>query len=299
MSLLNLQKNKGVILLALISAFASVTFSFMGAPFLRALSVSARSAVFWTTATVLILALFAAGIADYKISETAVYVGAIWMTLGSYSELEKRGVNWRSASFFAITTGTLFALAGYFLILKNLGSGEALKELVEPLYAAIKKAVPASEMSTEGIIQLLPGILVGSLIGSLALGLIFETKVAKMFGIKRERVASGLRWLEFKAPDVVIWTTLVAALICETAQSESIYVMLCLNVLIVSITVLFFQGLTVVEFLLRYYKLSFFTRAITYILIILQLAPILVFVGFVDYWADFRKLVRKKSKITN
>ena len=298
MSLLNIQKNKNVLLLALISAFASVTISFLGAPFLRALSVSARSRVFWATATVLIGALLAAGIADFKLSQTAIYVGAIWMTLGSYSEFEKRGVNWRTAASYAVGTGTLFALAGYFFILKGMGTSDALNELVEPLNAAIGKSFPGTTVTADQIIQLLPGALIGSLVGALALGLIFETKVAKIFGIRRERVASSLRWLEFRAPDAVIWISLVAALFSELA-SKHFAGIVCLNILIVSVTVLFFQGLTVIEFVMRYYKLSFFTRAMTYLLIILQLAPILVFVGFVDYWADFRKLVRKKSKITN
>src|SRR5438045_2054076 len=122
MSLLKIQKNRNLVLLAVVSALASLVFSFMGAPFLRALSVSARSLVFWLTATLLIGILFAAGTADYKLSESAIYVGAIWMTLGSYSEFEKRGVNWRAACLFAVATGSLFAFAGYFLVLRNLGA---------------------------------------------------------------------------------------------------------------------------------------------------------------------------------
>lgn len=292
-----MQKNRNLVLLAIVSAMASLVFSFMGAPFLRALSVSARSLVFWLTATLLIGTLFAAGVADYKLSESAIYVGSIWMTLGSYNEFEKRGINWRAACSFAVATGVLFAFAGYFLVLKNLGTNDVLKEVVEPLYLAISKAVPGSEVTSERIVQILPGILIGSLVGALAFGLMFETKVAKIFGMKRERVASGLRWLEFRSPDAVIWSTLIAALFSQIGPMGSFFVF-CLNSLIVTATILFFQGMAVVEFSMRYYRLSFFTRSLMYLLIILQFAPILVFVGFVDYWADFRRLIRKKSKTT-
>jgi hypothetical protein len=34
-----------------------------------------------------------------------------------------------------------------------------------------------------------------------------------------------------------------------------------------------------------------------YLLVVLQMAPFIVFVGFVDYWVDFRRLVRRKTKV--
>lgn len=296
MSLLNAHKNKNLLLLALVSVVASVMFSFLGAPLLRAFSVTTKSVVFWATAVLLIAALLVAGNTDFKISQTAIYVGAIWMTLGSYNELEKRGVNWRMTGLFAVLTGTLFALAGYFLVLKDLGSIEAVKEMLEPLIAAFAKSAPNASITADDLVSLLPGIFMGSLVGALALGLMLESKAAKIFGVKRERVASSLRWLEFRAPDAVIWTTLITALIAATSQT--IWQTLSLNILFVTLTVFFFQGLAVVEFSMRYYRLGFFTRAMTYLLIILQLAPILVFVGFVDYWVDFRRFIRRKSKTT-
>ena len=296
MTMLNAQRNKNVLLLALVSVVASVMFSFLGAPLLRAFSVTTKSLVFWATAVFLIAALLVAGNTDFKVSQTAIYVGAIWMTLGSYNELEKRGVNWRATGFFAILAGSLFALAGYFLVLKNLGSIEAVKEMLEPLIAAFAKSAPSASITADDLISILPGVFTGSLVGALALGLMLESKAAKIFGVKRERVASSLRWLEFRAPDALIWTTLVAVLLSVVTQSP--WQILSINILFVTLTVFFFQGLAVVEFSMRYFRLGFFTRAMTYLLIILQLAPIVVFVGFVDYWADFRKLIRKKSKTT-
>jgi hypothetical protein len=296
MSLLNAQKSKNVVLLALVSVVASVMFSFLGAPLLRAFSVTTKSLVFWATAVFLIAALLVAGNTDFKVSQTAIYVGAIWMTLGSYNELEKRGVSWKWTGLVSVLSGTLFALAGYFFILKNLGSIETVKEMLEPLIAAFAKSAPGAAITSDDLVRLLPGIFMGSLVGALALGLMLESKAAKIFGVKRERVASSLRWLEFRAPDALIWTTLSALLLSVVTQN--FWQILSINILFVTLTVFFFQGMAVVEFAMRYYRLGFFTRVITYILIILQLAPILVFVGFADYWADFRRLMRKKSKTT-
>lgn len=298
MSLLKTPKNKTVLALALVSALASVLFSFMGAPFLRALFVSSRSRVFWSTAVLLVGAMFVAGVTNYKISETAVYVGAIWMTLGTYSELEKRGVNWRRASLASLTTGLLFALAGYFLILKHIGAADALAQMIEPLRVAMNQAFPDKAFEAQDLVIYLPGIFAASLFGSLALSFALESKVTRMFRIQRERVASGLRWLEFRLPDIAVWVTLFSALFSEFSFGQKLLETVSVNLLILAAVAFFFQGITVVEFMVRFYRFGLFTRTLTYLLIILQLAPFVVFVGFVDYWADFRKLVRKKIKTT-
>lgn len=302
MSTINTRKNKSLFALALISAVMSVLFSFMGAPFLRAFANATPSRFFWLTAGLLVGTMFflgLLGLQNYKISETAVYVGAIWMTLGSYSEFEKRGTGWRMASLFSLLAGLVFAFAGYFLILKNLGSSDVLTELVEPLKAAWVKAFPESNLQTENMAVYIPGVFAASLLGALALGFVFETKVARLFNLKRERVASSLRWLELRLPDAVIWLTLFAVLFSLDLMTGSAAIWLktvSINWLIFAAVAFFIQGLTVTEFMMRFYRFGPFMRLITYLLIALQLAPFIAFAGFVDYWADFRRLVRKKTK---
>lgn len=289
-------KNKSMLVLALMSALVSVLFSFMGAPFLRTFAVSARSRVFWLTGAALIGVMFAAGLQNYKISETAVYVGAIWMTLGSYSELEKRGTSWKIASLFSLASGLFFALAGYFLILRNLQATNGLTELVAPLHETLMQAFPGLELAPGALVEYLPGIFVASLAGSLGLGFVFEAKVSRMFRLKRERIASSLRWLEFRLPDIMIWVTLFSLLFAVENFGVALLRTVSINLLMVSVVAFFFQGITVVEFMMRFYRFGLFTRTMTYLLIILQLAPLVVLVGLVDYWADFRRLVRKKLK---
>lgn len=293
---------KSIWMLAVASAIASVLFSFMGAPFMRALFVSTKSGVFWSTAVLLVGLMLAVGMtgyqSSYKISETAVYVGAVWMTLGTYSELEKRGTSWKGAGLASLFAGVLFALAGYFLVLKNLATTDVLSETLEPLRVAMNKAFPDNQLEPGTLVKYLPGVFTASLFGSLAMGFIFETKVTKMFKIQHDRVASGLRWLEFRLPDVVIWLTLVSLLAVSLSFDKEILKTMSINFLIISAVAFLFQGLAVVEFMIRFYRFGPFARTATYLLIILQLTPFVVLVGFVDYWADFRRRVRKKIKTT-
>lgn len=269
---------------------------------MRALFVSTKSRVFWTTAVLLVGLMLVAGLAglqsNYKIAETAVYVGAIWMTLGTYSELERRGTNWRGAGLISLFAGVLLAVAGYFLILKNMVAADMLSETLEPLRTAMNKAFPNNQLEPGTLVKYLPGFFTASLFGSLAMGFIFETKVTKMFKIQRARVASGLRWLEFRLPDTVIWLTLASLLILGLNSNQEILKTAGINFLIIAAVAFLFQGLAVVEFMTRFYRFGPFARMATYVLIVLQLAPFVILVGFVDYWADFRKLVRKKLKTT-
>ena len=186
MNYLKQQSKKSLVWLALLSLATSGLFSIVGAPFLRAFFVSARSVAFWTTAAIFVATLFLLGSANYKISETAVYVGAIWMTLGIYSELEKRGVSWKVAGLASLVSGFLFSVAGYFLVLRNMDGAQTVAEMTAPLREAMIKAYPDNDPSDFNVEGYLPGIVTASLFVALAVGIIFEPKISRLFKLKRE-----------------------------------------------------------------------------------------------------------------
>jgi hypothetical protein len=291
------QKNrKKIVILALVSVVSAVLFSFLGAPFLRAFSVSTRSRVFWSVGVVFVATLFVLGHGNNKIYQTAVYVGAIWMTLGSYNELEKRGINWRQATSVSLLSGILFAALGYFLVSKTQLNSKILSQIVDPLLQTVNSAFPENKIEASVLISFLPGIFIASLCGALAFGFSLEARVVRMFQIQKYKVASALRWIEFRLPDVFIWVSLFALLFSVVSFDQKILQTTSINILIISAVAYLFQGLTVVEFMMRFLKMGSVLRTITYLLIFFQLAPVVIFIGLIDYWADFRKLVRKKAK---
>lgn len=300
MGQINVQKKKNLFWLAITSVIASVLFSFLSAPLLRTLSVTVKGRIFWLIGTVLVASLFAIGLNNYLVSETAVYVGATWMTLGAYSELEKRGISWKVSGLFALATGLLFALAGYFLVMKNQASEDVLQRIVEPLRKATTEMYPNFDMTHLRFENFILGMLGGFLASAILVSIIFEPKIARLFNIKRERIVTGLRWLEFRLPDAVIWTVLISVfvLVQNWVEIEQLRI-LAVNLLLVFIAPLFFQGVAVVEFMLRISRSGPIMRSITYLIMILQLMPFVVLLGLVDYWADFRRLFRKRTKQLN
>ncbi|MBC7742780.1 MAG: DUF2232 domain-containing protein [Bdellovibrionaceae bacterium] len=297
MSLLTQKNNKKVWALGLASVATSILFSFLGAPFLRAFSVSARSTVFWFVGIVFVASLYLLGTAENQLSQAAVYVGAIWMTLGTYAELEKRGISWKKTGTLALLAGIIFAWIGYTLVSKNQSvPNTTLIQIVEPIQQSIKQAFPESKIDTAMLVGYLPGMFVASLFGALALGFLLESRVSKMFQIQREKVATGLRGLEFRLPDLFIWVSLFALLFAVIDFDQKLLKVVSINLLIFAGVAFFFQGLAVVEFTMRFLRFGPLGRVMTYVLILFQLAPFIVLVGLVDYWADFRRLMRKKAK---
>jgi hypothetical protein len=300
MGLINAQKKRNVFWLAITSVIASVFFSFLSPPLLRTLSVTVKGRVFWLIGTLLVSLLFLIGTNHYDVSGTAVYVGATWMTLGAYNELEKRGVSWRVAGLVALTTGLLFALAGYFLVMKNQSSEDILQKIVEPLKNATLELYPNLDVEKFKFENFILGMLGGFLSSAILISLIFESKIAHLFKLKRERIVTGLRWLEFRLPDAAIWIVLVSVFVLvQNWINIEWLAIVAINLLLVFVAPLFFQGVAVVEFMLRISRTGPMLRSITYLLMILQLSPFVVMLGLVDYWADFRRRYRIRAKQIN
>ena len=278
-------------MLTLTSVAVSVLFSFLGAPFLRALSVTAKPKVFWTAGIMLSAILMALGL-----TLASVYIGATWVTLGLYSELEKRGIDWRKAGLASLVAGVVFATLLYGVTTKYLDQQVIWSELLTPLQQTMNKAFPENPMDVMSLKAYVPGIFSAMLFSSLALGFMLESKVTRLFNIRQTRVASGLKWLEFRLPDLFIWTSLFAAFFSLVPVGISSLEKISLNIVIVSVVAYFFQGLAITEFLTRTFRFGPFSKMVLYILIVLQLAPAVVLIGLTDYWVDFRKRLRKKIK---
>ncbi len=288
-------QNKKILILACTTAVVSVLFSFMGAPFLRALSAKANPILFWSVGALITAILFLG-----QLTLGAIYVGAVWTTLGCYSELEKRGVSWKKTSLFAVSMGTLFAVISYLLLAESSLKINLAEQMTTPILNTMNQINPNEKISIEKLMTYMPGALVATLICSLAVGLIFESKIFQLFQFKREKIISSLKWLEFRLPDQFIWLALVGFLFCllkielfTTAVNPETVKTIAINISIFTGVAFFLQGITVFEYLTRFYRVGMFNKSLIYVLIFVWLAPAIGLVGLLDYWVDFRKMLRK------
>ncbi len=278
--------------LAAATAAVLVMFSFFGAPFVRVLATTARSAVFWCVGISLVATLFV-----FNLSIASIYVGAVWMTLGFYSELEKRGTSWKKTGVIALLAGLLFGVVSVYVITNgSIASSELVKTFMDPLQAAMKNIMTEEEFLKLNILQYLPGVFVSILVIALALGFIFESKISKLFQLRREKVPTSIKWIEFRVPDLFIWFSLFGFLFSLVDFGVPHLKVIAANVSIFTFVIFFFQGVSVVEFMTRAYRVGFFTKTAIYLLILGWMGPAMSVVGFLDYWMNFRKSMRKKLK---
>jgi hypothetical protein len=278
--------------LAAVTAAVLLMFSFFGAPFVRVLATTVRSSIFWGVGCFLVATLFV-----FNLSIASIYVGAVWMTLGFYSELEKRGTSWKKTGLLALLAGLLFAVVCVIAITKGSVAGSDLvKNFMLPLQEAMKQVMPAEEFLKFDITQYLPGIFTAVLVSAIALSFIFEAKIFSLFSLKREKISSSMKWIEFRVPDIFIWFALFGFLFSIVDLKVPHLKIAAMNFSIFSIVVFFFQGISAIEFMTRVYRTGFFTKIALYMLILGWLGPAVSVVGLLDYWVNFRKMVRKKIK---
>ena len=283
--------NKKYFLLAAVSAAMSIIFSVMSAPFIRVLAAT-KSKIFWLVGVVFVSSLF-----FLKMNLVAIYVGAIWMTLGLYSELEKKGITWKKSGALSVLAGVLFGAVSFLSITKWSIDHELVKQVVDPLMISLKQVLPEENFESKAVMMFMPGLLASALVSALAVSLVFEAQIFQAFQIKRERLASGLKWLEFRLPDMFIWLSLFSFLFSVVETPYKFLQVIAINFAVISIVSFFFQGISVFEFATRIFRFGRLTKLLLYLLIITWALPVITVLGFADYWVDFRRHMRKKIKV--
>lgn len=276
------------LIMAAASYFLTLLTLFWGAPFIRVLRARFGSLIFWIT-----------GAAVSAAFGPLWFVGAsTWATLGIFSELEAKGARWFWNGLLSLAVGTGILVYGTFNMLHRQGI-TTIAELSEAAKTVLTERtllkIPA-EFNFESLVYQLPSIAVISMVLILAHGLIFERPIYTWFRMARERYAAQIRLLEFKLPDVFVWMAMISFL-GTTFEWQGQWV--ATNILNVCVALFFLQGLAVLEYFFKALRVGIFVRALGYFLFVFQLFVVLAFVGFIDFWVDFRNRFRKVSTNEN
>jgi len=273
-----------------ISVALSLLTVVFGAPLMRVLRMTYGAIAYW-----LLGLLVTIGFWLIDMPAPSVFVGSVWMTLGAYMELERRGLRWAAAAPLGVSAGVLFFVGTAALSLMNAGvynlaGAEVLvKQFVDKLY----KVNPSMQIEASLLVLLIPSAVVTVLIVALGVGLIFERRAFSWLKLPRENVASQLNLLEFRLPDFIIWVAMTAFLLTMENFNVKALEILGLNIVNVVTALYFFQGLAIMEVGFRTFRASALLRAAVYIILVGQLFPVVSAIGLIDYWVDFRKRFRK------
>jgi hypothetical protein len=279
-----------IITISSLSILLSMLTMVFGAPFLRVLRKAFGPRSFW------ILGLIVTGAAWLlNLQPFALIIGSVWMTLGAYTEFEQKGLGWWISGILGVLLGTLTEFVGIFIVFKQNGINTYAEvvALAEKFAQKVLEINPMAKIDPELLIQQLPSTVVIILVVTLGVGLMFERRVFSWLNLPHEKTASQLKLLEYRVPDYMVWVAMIAFLLTMVSFGGKATAILAVNIVNVCIVLYFFQGLAVLEVFLNSMKAGFFTRVLTYIILVGQLLLVLSIVGWVDYWVDFRRRIRK------
>lgn len=272
-----------LVLIAASGFLLSLLTVFMGTPFLMALRRNFGPVSYWGAGLIFSTITF----------PILFFVGTIWILIGAYYEVEARVNNWWVSGSISLVLSSLFgALTGIqSLRLGGIETREQFEKLLGDFILKIQEVSPGFNIEAKDILSQTPSLVLATLILGLISGIIFERRVLDWFSLPRKTNQSH-KYIEFKVPDHAIWITLLAFLFVAYDFGLKALGVLGLNIVNVFAVLYFFQGIAVIECYLKFIKAGFFTRFLTYFLLVGQLFILVSILGLADFWLDFRKRMK-------
>lgn len=282
-------------LAVLISAtLTTALFIFLGTPFLRVLRNVFGPLKYWISGILIAAFLIVASPGTVLMG---FFLFSFWVTIGLYQELEERGhANFWTAAL-SILVGSSMIILGPYLWNQALGLNlvDNLKESFEELTRLLSNGKSLSEygLSAEAIVQQIPSMVIVIETTALAFALMLDRRFAVLMGVRYERIASQMRLLEFRVPDLMIWITMISFLLSFIQWAPPTASVVALNVFNVMMGLYFFQGLAVMEMSFLVFRVGAFMKLLIYLFVVGQLFFLLSAVGVIDYWVDFRQRLKR------
>ncbi|MES2768383.1 MAG: DUF2232 domain-containing protein [Bdellovibrionota bacterium] len=161
---------------------------------------------------------------------------------------------------------------------------------VEFYFIQAKTVIGEMSITLETLTHQVPSLIVTLLALNLWIAVLFDSRAQRRMGTLRAQIEIK----NFRTPDVFIWVIIVSLLFSFLKTPVPGLQEAALNVLNVSLLLYFFQGLSVLSFLMENLNFGSLLKMIVYFIFIAQLLlPICL--GILDFWLNFRNKISKKA----
>lgn len=280
-------KGLKLLLILLLCAFGSVIPCILVAPLIRIAFLQYSRKTFWMAFLGVIGVLAAFRIPPFL----AISLSGSVLCVGLFSEIFKKTKNMFGAGLGSIPVGfgVIVTATQQWLIPKGSTITAILREQLE-LVMKQTPTVPGIDRSEliQSMLELAPSMLVMVLIISLALALLMQSSLMRLFN-EEESAEDQLNLIGFKLPDSFIWIAMLSFLFSFLDLGQKQVMVIASNILYIMVLLYFFQGLAVVEALFSTLRLGFFIRFMTYVIFLFQLFKLVAAIGIIDFWVEFRK----------
>lgn len=247
--------------------------------------------MYWGGCIGVALALLASG----QILMSAAFA-TLTLLIGIYSEAEKQYSSTFASGSVAVvaTSGLVTAGVAIWSDVTKTNLIQAVKQVAQAITTRAVEMNPQLEVKADVLAWQAPSFVVVVLILALGAALMWERRGRHWFGLK-EAVTKQSALLSFHVPPAVVWIAIASAAAAFIQHEVNWAQVLGLNVLNIVVAIYFLQGMAVIGNVFKTFKVSPFWQTLWYILLFLQLFPIVALVGFLDFWFEFRERLKKKK----
>lgn len=264
-------------------------FSFVGAPMLRVFYQNTSKSVYWAATLVWILLFF-----NSSTFILATMMFNLWLVVGLYSYFEFKFIK---NPYQGILIATLVAtgislLLGLFALSQI---GITMSSLVDQIVLPFKQSIEKSGLtwSSEKLVFWVPSLFGTLVLSNLVFALVLDRRMSLLMGLPFKFLASSPKFYDYKSPDSLIWIFLISLAGLLIKNMDPLVSAIFVNVSIFLAGIFFLQGLAILESVLFIIRAGLFIRILVYVLLIGQLFFVLVGIGLIDYWVDFRSKFSK------
>lgn len=274
-----------LVLMVVLSVLGSALPFLLVAPMIRVAHKNFSRMAFWSSYTIGIGCLVAIGMIPVAISLLSVT-----LLIGLFSEIFKKYNNMFAAGFIAIAVSSIATVSAtqQWLVSKGTSLSLRLQEQIQLVLKQAQQVNSTVKLDPEYLLGQAPSVLVALLIMSLALALILEKPISRLFKFSIEE-SESLNLLDFKLPDSYIWIAMISFLFSFIDVGNKALSMTATNIVNVMVVLYFFQGLAVIESFFTALRFGFFIRFMTYVVFLVQLFFLVAAIGLIDYWVEFRR----------
>ena len=142
------------------------------------------------------------------------------------------------------------------------------------------------------IFSQVPSILMMLLSMALVVTLLLEKRVCSLLG---EKIPIRKALNEFKVPDAMIWPFIILLLGAFLKGGGAFIQQISGNGFNIIVFIYFFQGLAIISKYFQAFKVSLIWRVLATTVFVVYLPFLLILIGVLDYWINFRERILKKT----
>ncbi|RYZ76639.1 MAG: DUF2232 domain-containing protein [Proteobacteria bacterium] len=224
-----------------------------------------------------------------------VFVLALTIMVGVFAEVEEHGGSIFSSALVGMlaSVGTIAIGATLWLMQTKTTIMGQVRTYAAEVVKQAQAVNPEVTLEVDTLIRTLPSAIVVTLLVAMAVALVWDRPVGAFFRVASTSQTGGDKLRSFRVPDAFVWLVATSIFAAFYKHGSPLAETIGLNVFYAMIAIYFFQGVAVIAQGFKTFKVGAFWQAAWCLIIIVQFYAV-AFLGFADYWIDFRSRMTSK-----